>query len=207
MNQSPKIIIAILISTAFVISCHHPSNEEIAQSRIKEMLAHTMVNPNSYESISFVPLDSLFTRIEDDSIYNTNKKMLLELETKKSKTEQNLRLIKKSKESMDQLNSFAIVNTPYLDQQLKNINNQLIRYNFQIDSIRYKIDSLIKNFKPSFIGYTIEHRFKYLSRGGFLMENTTLFYLNPSVSMVTKFKDDLGIILEYNPNTNKYEPK
>jgi hypothetical protein len=51
----------------------------------------------------------------------------------------------------------------------------------------------------------MEHRLKYLAKGGFAMENTFLFYLDPDIALVTKFKDNLGLVLEYNPTTNKYE--
>lgn len=202
-----KLIVITVLSVLIGFSCNRLSKEETAQIVIKEMLRGTMFHPDSYESVSFGTLDSLYSCVEEDSLYIILESRLTNLETQKVKAEKDLVNNKKSMDNLNQLRAFATVNTPYLDKKRREINERLNMYNSQIDSLQQRVDSIMVNFNSIFIGYTMEHRFKYLARGGFKMENTTLFYLDPDVTMVTKFKDDLGLVLEYNPATNKYEPK
>lgn len=202
-----KLIVIAVLSALIGFSCNRLSKEDTAQLVIKEMLINTMVYPDSYEAVSFGTLDSLYSYIEEDSVYVAFKSALTNLTVQKEKVEKNLAQNKKSMDNLNQLRAFATINTPYLDQKHRELNARLNKCSSQIDSLQQRIDSISVNFNPAFIGYTMEHRFKYLARGGYAMENTTLFYLDPNINVVTKFKDDLGLILEYNPTTNKYEPK
>ncbi len=202
-----KIIVITTLSAIIGFSCNRLSKENTAQLLIKEMLTNTMVHPDSYEGVQFGTLDSLYSSIEDDSVYIEIKSALTNLVTQKDKTEKDLARNKKSSDNLNQLRMFGTVNTPYLDKERRELNKLLSSYNLEIDFLQQRVDSITVNLNPKFIGYTMTHRFKYLARGGFKMDNTTLFYLDPNITQVTKFKDDLGLVREYNPTTNKYEPK
>lgn len=201
-----KLIAVAVLSALIGFSCSRPTKEDTAQLLIKEMLLGTMYHPDSYESVSFGTLDSLYSHVEEDSVYIaskialTNLTVLIEREKKaKARNEKTIN-------SWDRFYGIAR-HIPHLENERRKINKRLNTYNSQIDSLQQRLDSIAVNFNPAFIGYTMEHRFKYLARGGYAMENTTLFYLDPDITMVTRFKDDLGLIFEYNPTTNKYEPK
>lgn len=183
------------------------SKETTAQFLIKEMLGNTMVFPDSYECVSFGSLDSLYSCIEDDSIYKASKNVLTNITAQKLKIEKDIARTKKSIDNLNQLRSFAVVHTPYLDNRKKNLDERLNKCKSQIDSVKNCIDSMEINFKPIFIGYTMEHRFRYLSRINVRREDTSIFYFDPEITSVIKFKDDQGLLFEYNKITNKYELK
>lgn len=206
MKKSMSIIL-IIILMIIVCSCKKISKEQTAQLLIKEMLSNTMVYPDSYKSVSFGSLDSLYSCIEDDSVYKVSKKVLTNMTAQKLKIEKDLARNKKSMDNLNQLRTFAVVHTPYLDNRRMELNKRLNKCNSKIDSIKYCIDSMEIHFKPLFVGYTMEHRFQYLSRINVKREDTAIFYFDPDMSFVIKFKDDQGLLFEYNKVTNKYELK
>lgn len=201
-----KLIAVAVLSALIGFSCSRPTKEDTAQLLIKEMLLGTMYHPDSYESVSFGTLDSLYSHVEEDSVYIaskialTNLTVLIEREKKaKARNEKTI-------DSWDRFYGIARY-IPHLEDERREINKRLNTYNSQIDSLQQRVDSIAVNFNPAFIGYTMEHRFKYLSRGGFVMENTSVFYIDPDVNTIIKCIDHEGTWIEYNPITNKYESK
>ena len=201
-----KIIVITVLSALVGFSCAERSKGRTAQLLIKEMLASTMFYPKSYEGVSFGTLDSLYSHVEEDSIYAASKNALKNFVAQKARINKALAQNARTIDNLDRINGIAVY-YPWLEEKRRELNWQLKKCNLQIDSFQQKVDSIELHFNPVFIGYTMEHRFKYLGRGGYAMENAALFYLDPDINIVTKFKDDLGLLFEYNPSTNKYEPK
>jgi len=63
-----KLVFCVLVSLAFLLACNK-SNEKKAQDMIKSYILENANDPNSYESIEFGNIDTIYTHHWDDSTY------------------------------------------------------------------------------------------------------------------------------------------
>ena len=74
-----KYLMFFLLMLLFLTSCQK-SNEDIAKELIKQSLKENLDDWNSYESVSYGALDSVFSLMETDSTINDVEQVLKRLE-------------------------------------------------------------------------------------------------------------------------------
>ena len=159
-----NILLGLLL--LFVSCSTSPINK--AKGLIKEDLKKSMNDFNSYESVEFGKLDSVYTSLETDTeyiqvnaSYDIYKKQL-----KKNLDEYLLDIESGDKRLMD------------LDKKYKDI------YQGKVDSIgkiRAKIES---DFRPVFKGWKVEHTFRGKNKLGALVLNKYVFYFDKDFTKV-----------------------
>lgn len=158
------------------ISSCQLSPEKKAQKLIVEKLKLTLHDWDSYESVQFGKLDSLYSSYLDDSAYIENS----------STYEKYQKLFNKY---LDQMRDYSgYVSTTYRIKY--NIAKEMT--DMYLDSLgKYApiCDSLKENYVPKFIGWTMNHSF----RSNNAMGNKTIghfrFFLDKDLSKILESKD------------------
>jgi len=137
-------------------SCHTPSNKEIAQNKVHDYL---IKEKNGYESILFGELDSAFTSVKETKLY---------------------------KEYNQRRGAFEAMEI--FSQQFPNMYSvEEIKLNKEQELYFQAIcDSLESIFAPEFIGWKIQHIYKYKNdKKGPVVDNN-IFFLDENVQNVIK---------------------
>ena len=182
------------------------TNNETAQAAITKMLATIMSNPSTYKPLGFGSLDSLFTSLANDSSYIVADKALQVAVKKKQSLEGDLARINKSIQNLMSLQSFAIVNTPYLNERHAKVSQQLRRQTKEVEELQYEVDSIARYFTPKFSAYKMSHNFKYVSKTGFDIEAEMEFYLDTLLQKVFQYKDHWDVLFVLDEETGAYKP-
>ncbi|EKN09451.1 hypothetical protein HMPREF1076_04480 [Parabacteroides goldsteinii CL02T12C30] len=164
-----KRLIYILSVVIILCSCQK-SNEDKAKEIVKQHLKENLNDWNSYEPISFSPLDSVFSvmEIDPDIIAAESKLKLFDrpfslstsmLETWKEDT------VKYAKAYKEELSNWKMLN----------------------DSVFYYksiVDSLKSNYQPRFEGFIIRHKYRANNENGVKLLYDVNFYLDILLSSV-----------------------
>lgn len=164
----------VLILT-LVYSCQ-PSPEKKAQKLIVEKLKLSLHDWDSYESVQFGKLDSMYSSYLDDSAYNENV----------NNYDKYQKLFDKY---LDEMNDYS----GYISSTFR------IKYNIAskmtdmyLDSLRKYApicDSLKENYVPKFIGWTMTHSFRSNNAMGHKTIGHYKYFFDIEISKVINDKD------------------
>lgn len=141
----------------FFISCHKPSNREIAQDKIKNYLMNTDKKSN-YKPILFGKLDSAFTSVKDTEVYK----------------EYNGR-----RGAFEAMGIFNEQFDMYSEEEVKSNKEQEKHFQAICDSLELV-------FTPEFIGWKIQHIYKYKNDKSELVVDNHIFFLDEKRQSVMK---------------------
>lgn len=152
-----KLYITILCAL-FLSSCHNPSNKEILQNKVESYLT-TIQKKENYKSILFGELDSAFTTVNDTEPYKeyNQRRGAFEAMDILSKHYPNIYLEDKVKTNKEQENYFQAI-----------------------------CDSLELAFTTEFIGWKIQHIYKYKNHKEEHVVDNHIFYLDKDMQGVIK---------------------
>lgn len=156
-------VLFILLLPILLASCSSP--EKRAQKLIQKHLKETLHNWNSYESVKFSTLDSLFTIPSDDIKF--------------------IEMSALSKTYFDKINIYLEWD---LNKQVEYLNKQKI----YLDSAEYYqslCDSIAANFTPEFKGWTMDHSFRANNATGNKVIGHLRYSFDKSITKILESKD------------------
>lgn len=147
-----------ILCVLFLFLCHNPNNKEISQKKVEDYLVINQ-KKNNYESILFGGLDSAFTSVKDSQLYK----------------EYNQR-----REAFEAMEIFSrqFLNM-YSEEESKSNKEQKIYY-------QAICDSLESIFSPQFIGWQIQHIYKYKNDKDEFVVDNYIFFLDKNLQSVIK---------------------
>ncbi len=147
-----------ILCVLFLFSCHNSNNKEISQNRVEDYLLINQKKSN-YESILFGELDSAYTSVKDTQLYkkyNQRREAFAAME-----------IFSKQFPNM------------YSEEESKSNKEQEIYY-------QVICDSLESIFSPQFIGWQIQHIYKYKNDKDEFVVDNYIFFLDKNLETVTK---------------------
>jgi hypothetical protein len=147
-----------ILCILFLFSCHKPSNKEISQKKVENYLIINQ-KKNNYESILFGELDSAYTSVKDTQLYKEYNQRRGAFEA--------MEIFSKQFPNM------------YSEEESKS-NKEQERYYQAI------CDSLESIFSPQFIGWQIQHIYKYKNDKGEFVVDNYIFFLNENLQTITR---------------------
>ena len=165
-------------------ACSSP--EKKAKKLIKNELYLTINDFKSYEPVSFSGLDSLFSTYEMDSNYIKNEKLKITLKEYSKVCEQRF-----------QENRNDIIYSSRGGEWAKDISIVVVNIVFEGSWYQKTHDTIIKNFKPKFIGYKMTHKYRAKNAIGGTSIDERIFYFDPMLTKLfipTTLKNDTTTI-------------
>lgn len=129
-----------------LFSCKE-TQEEKAQSLVENYLKENLKDPSSYESVSFGVIDSTFTNVEDEPEFKR------------------LDIAKGLLDKVDEAQLKVKMSYTYSLNERMKFQDEADMYLDSAKIIKAEVDSFVENYKPSFNGYLIKH--KYRAKNGF----------------------------------------
>lgn len=140
----------ITLCIIFFISCHNPSDKEIVQYKVSDYLKNIQKKEN-YKPILFGKLDSAFTSVKETKLYK----------------EYNLR-----REAFELMEIFSRQYPDmYTEDEVKSNKKQEIYFQAICDSLELV-------FTPEFIGWKMQHIYKYKNHEGKYVVDNHIFCLD-----------------------------
>jgi len=161
-----KLVLALLY--ILLISSCSPSKEKKAQKLITQHLKETLNDWSSYESVKFGTLDTLYSKLEDDSL--------------------NIKVDKwvQSGQKIEQLINLYGHNV--IDMYPKEFREGTSALD-SIEKYKNQVDSLMKNFKPQFIGWQMDHSFRANNAMGNKVICHYKYDFDPEVTIIKKSEE------------------
>jgi len=160
-----------------LIACNSPSREEKAKRLIKDHLFKTLHDYKSYESVEFGKMDSLFTYIEDDSLY-------------KYYIKEGYRFLDEVKDANSNLKIYAGLSTlRYRFDYYKAI---AAEYNDSVSQYIRLAEKVKSNFTPLFIGWKMSHTYRAKSLNGNKGIHHYAYKFDKEISKIIGH-DDIGV--------------
>lgn len=170
-----KTILLILLVSVSFYGCSF-SKESKAKKLIKANLKETLHDWDSYESVKFGKLDSVFTSIENDTGYVYSLSKLLEF---KNLFDEN---VKDSELYSGMYSSYYVAK---YSQSVSDMRSNL-------DSMKvYKAmaDSISDNFKSTFNGFEMNHSYRAKNASGNKIIGHFVFYFDKEIKEIIKSED------------------
>lgn len=185
-----------LICLAFLVLCScAQSTEDKVNSLIKNEMNRTLVKIKTYEPVE-TKIDSAFTPLDAPEFLKTLK----EIVNLAQEAESINRLAEHAKTSM------SIFSGPYsssfTQNEYRKHKEEYEKYSAQLKESQERIkkmgESLMPLFKkePSYIGYRVEHKFRYENEGGLTTFGNMLFIID---------KDLKTILASYDMDSMEYQ--
>lgn len=152
-----KIYITILC-ILFFISCHNPTNKEIAQNKVEDYVVD-ISKKSSYNPILFGELDSAFTSVKDTKLYKEYNQRRGAFEA--------MEMLSKQYTDM------------YSEDEVKSNKEQEMYF-------QAICDSLESAFTRQLIGWKIQHIYKYKNDKNEDIVDSYVFFLDKNLKSVTK---------------------
>lgn len=168
-------MILCTVMALLVLGCS-PSNEKKAQKLIGERLKETLHDYDSYESVKFGELDSVFSIVMDDSIYLSMKvkyDVFMEF----------------TNEALKDAENYSGMYSSYYNQKFNIAIGKAQRY---IDSAKiYEplLDSIKKNFVPYHKGWSMKHSFRSNNAMGNKTIGHFLYFFDKELTTITDSHD------------------
>lgn len=168
------LLLGVLIISIMLVSCS--SNEKKAQNLIKEHLKETLHDWDSYESVKFSSLDSVYTTVFDNPLYIVYVDKYIEYAKA-------LKKLMKEVESYDGMSSSWAIS-----RQTAALN----KAQSSLDSTNYykpKMEEIELNFKPEFKGWEMEHSFRANNAGGNKVIGHYRYYFDKDITKIVNSED------------------
>ena len=156
----------LLITIVIALTSCGSSNQDKAEKLVKNYLKEKMNDPSSYESVSFSPLDSTFTKY-DSTVEASKLKMLVSQCSYQADSLKVEATYLKGQNKIDMLNN-VLAKT-----------REAIKY----DSI-YNVDK--ENYKGQFNGWVTIHSYRGSNAMGAKILVKTAFFFNPDITKITE---------------------
>lgn len=169
-----KKLLLVLLLVLICTSCNSP--EDKAKSLIKESLKESLHDWSSYESVKFGPLDSVYTKIEDNSYY-------IECCTK---------LLLYNQKCEEALSEIKIYDDLYSYWASNNRSRLLADAKEYLDTVnKYQpiCKQLIDDFKPEFSGWKMQHSYRANNAAGNKVIGHYMYYFNKDITEIVKQED------------------
>lgn len=157
-----------------LIGCSNP--EKKARRLIKQELKETLHDWDSYESVKFGLLDSVYTTVLDDSVYaiafNRFAKFALEVEDNMEAMREYLDKMKKA--NSPYMKTYYYNQFKYIQEENKPLVDSMAPYGPFLDSIK-------NNFIPTQKGWSMEHSFRCNDAGGNKTIHHILYYFDKDI--------------------------
>lgn len=161
----------LLMTLGLVIGCTSPEKE--AQKLITKHLQETLNDWSSYESVSFGDLDSAYTSIYEDSIFQKNAITV----------QKYLELAKKYNTKADVYSDYPSLMSEAL--------MYLAKAKLYIDSAKSyqdKGNSMIASFCPAFKGYSVTHTYRANNTIGAKVITKEIYTFNPEITEIVNIE-------------------
>lgn len=167
--------IAVALATVLLVAgCSTQPPEDKAKKLITEHLFKTLHDYKSYESVDYGKLDTLYSSVSNDSLYKFYAKKFDEF-------------YDVSKESADQMKIYVGL---YSYNRLYNLYKE--RSFLAQDSMKYFLTKLTERdslFKPTFVGWKMNHSYRAKSLGGNLGIHHYSYHFNKDFTEVLDYID------------------
>lgn len=172
-----KIYFCLLACVMAFAGCSTP--EKQAKKLIVEHLKNSLHDYDSYESVQFGSLDSVFTTLLDDSTFT-------KVFTKRL-AHQKLR-----NNMFDKAEQWKDINKKLYDFYLEHeaLQQDTVQYYYNIE------DSIKNNFIPQFTGYAMQHSFRANNVNGNKILTHKVYIFNKEITQVVN-SEDLEIYINY----------
>lgn len=167
---------AITLIVAMLFASCATSPDDKAKKLIKDHLHETLHDEKSYESVSYGVLDSVFTTVYDDDLFVVSSAKFLEYKDKFD----------------SEMKDFDL----YSDMYSQSYRNKALRaYNNAteyLDSITLYgtiADSIKRNFKPVFNGWSMNHSYRANNASGNKVIGHFRFYFDKDITKLIDTKD------------------
>jgi hypothetical protein len=166
-----KTSILVFISALFSILLSSCSDQQKAESTVKEYLKSHLDDPGSYESISFSTLEPVYNDFETESKEYPALKIVVDSMDSKRNYYRHL---------IDSINA-----DPFNNKQdtIKYV-GQFKRWERKTDSLLQIIDKKSKAYKGSLLGYKLNHKFRAKNAFGALQLEFKEFNLDKKLNEV-----------------------
>lgn len=164
-----KYLMFFLLMLLFLTSCQK-SNEDIAKELIKQSLKENLDDWNSYESVSYGALDSVFSLMETDSTINDVELVLKRLERSFGISSSMLSMWKEDTVRYAQA-----------------YNEEFLKWSSLNDSVSYYktlVENLKSNYQPRFEGFVMMHKFRANNENGVKQIFGMNFYIDSTLNKV-----------------------
>ncbi len=163
------LFIGILLS-----SCNSP--EDKAKSLIKQNLKESLHDWDSYESVKFGSLDSVYTTIEDNRYYlECYAKLIL--------------YNKKGEEVLDEIKIYDDLYSSWADNKRRKLLTEAKEYIDSINKYQLICKQLNNDFKPEFSGWKIQHSYRCNNALGNKIISHYMYYFNKDITEIVKQED------------------
>lgn len=160
-----KLLLSALALFAIVGCNKTPTAQELAEEAVKEYLMTNLNDPKSYESVSFSPLDTIFTRFEDEAIakdYSTAKFKVKFYSDLKSDSE--------------------------YDQYIRNhpevhADDSIAHYQALVDANKDAYDQAEQSFVPAIDVMWMTHEYRANNKMGALIKSRVDFYFDENMNI------------------------
>lgn len=189
MNRSMKKFLVYLTAILFLASCA-PSNDKRAKDLIEAYLKENLNDFASYESMSFSSLDSLFSVFRFHEQHQMER-YLKEIREERKKIFENDKRAKNANNRAQRdkhLPDNYKRNMLYYDNLMKIIKTsekEIERNQNEYNRLKNKKEDEFNSFQPSFIGWSLSHKFRATNAFGAKIINEMIFYFDRDVFEIT----------------------
>jgi hypothetical protein len=164
-----KILLFALCISFITLDLSAQTKTDKAKRLIKVYMNENLDDISSYSPVNYSSLDSAFTQIEDNEGYQSAVKELIEAHEKITFTKE-ITLTTDVSRLINEINSDS---TNTKSSTISEICLQLILFK----SCQSLVFTLIETFKPQFIGWKLEHKYRAKnSYGAFILHNDTFLF-------------------------------
>lgn len=147
--------IVLLALAAMIASCSSP--EKKCQKQAENFVKEIVLDPASYQSVSFSALDSLFSIPKNHKDFNVLEKKVFDIDRELSNLETDIILAKNWDEEKT------------LRQKKIDLTSEKIK-------VLEEMEAYEKKFKGTWLGWTMTHRFRAMSKAGLMVLEEKKFY-------------------------------
>lgn len=164
----------VLFIGILLYSCNSP--EDKAKDLIKQNLKESLHDWNSYESVKFGALDSVYTTIEDDRYYLVCYATLILYNEEAEK-------------ALDELKTYNYLYSSWADNKRRVLLSEAEQYLDSINKYNSICKKLINDFKPEFSGWKIQHSYRCNNALGNKIISHYMYYFNKDITEIVKQED------------------
>ncbi|WP_306505907.1 hypothetical protein [Alistipes ihumii] len=161
------------IACAALVGCSNP--EKQAKKLVRQQLKETLHDWNSYESVKFGTLDSVYTTVFDNPEY-------------KIMSDEFIELVNEMGSAMDDYKRYR--NMGYLfASERKAAYDRMTEYNNICEPLKFKMDSIKNIFVPEFKGWSIDHSFRANNLAGHKGIHHERYYFDKEITQIVDSED------------------
>ncbi len=161
------------IACAAFVGCSNP--EKHAQKLVKQQLKETLHDWNSYESVKFGSLDSVYTTVLENPEYKTMSDEFVEL-------------VNEMRSAMDDYKRYKDMGYLFASER-KAAFDKMTECNNICEPLKFKMDSIENIFVPEFKGWSIDHSFRANNLAGHKGIHHERYYFDKEITQIVDSED------------------